>query len=106
MASNPAMSCTPVDNTFGPWAGEHCRGGFDFTLLFEEAILSLTPLALVLCVAPFRIFYLWRKQTKVSRSLLLPAKLVGLFQAHSLFQRKQLLPDPLLVANMDLPCGF
>jgi ATP-binding cassette subfamily C (CFTR/MRP) protein 1 len=88
MASNPAMSCTLVDNTFGPWAGEHCRGGFDFTLLFEEAILSVTPLVLILCVAPFRIFYLWRKQTKVSKSLLLPAKLVSQQWANMISQHK------------------
>jgi len=77
MASNLAMSCALVDNTFGPWAGEHCRGGFDFTFLFEEAILSLTPLVLLLCYVPFRIFYLWRKQTMVSKSFLLPVKLVS-----------------------------
>ncbi|KAF2186291.1 canalicular multispecific organic anion transporter 1 [Zopfia rhizophila CBS 207.26] len=77
MASKAALSCASFDDTFGPWAGEHCRGGFDFTLLFEETILSILPLALILCIAPFRIFYLWRKRTKVSRSLLLPAKLIA-----------------------------
>jgi len=76
MASDAGQHCA-VDNSFGPYAGEHCRGGFDFTLLFEDAILSIIPIALVLCVAPNRIGYLWRKKTKVSKSLLLPAKLVS-----------------------------
>jgi hypothetical protein len=69
-------NCTSVDKTFGPYAGSQCRGGFDFTLLFEESILSILPLALVLGVAPFRILYLWRKQTKVATSGLLYMKLV------------------------------
>ncbi|KAF2873543.1 P-loop containing nucleoside triphosphate hydrolase protein [Massariosphaeria phaeospora] len=77
MASDSSQFCASVDNSFGPYAGERCRGGFDFTLLFEESILSIAPLALLLCIAPFRIFYLWRKQTKVSRSLLLPSKLIA-----------------------------
>ncbi|KAF2707684.1 hypothetical protein K504DRAFT_483031 [Pleomassaria siparia CBS 279.74] len=76
MASNATMSCLSVDNTLGPWAGEKCRGGFDFTLLFEESVLSIAPLALLLCIAPFRVIRLWGKQTKVSRSLLLSSKLV------------------------------
>lgn len=53
------------------------RGGFDFTLLFEDAILSIAPIALILCIAPLRIAYLWRRNRKVSTSLLLPAKLVS-----------------------------
>jgi ATP-binding cassette subfamily C (CFTR/MRP) protein 1 len=73
-------SCASRDNTIGPYAGEHCRGGFDFTLLFEDAFLSITPLALVLCIAPFRIIYLLRKERKVSISLLLAAKLVRLLR--------------------------
>ena len=76
MASKTAMSCASVDNTFGPWAGRDCRGGFDFTLLFEETILSITPLSILICIAPFRIFYLWKKRTKVSKSLLQVAKFV------------------------------
>jgi ATP-binding cassette subfamily C (CFTR/MRP) protein 1 len=76
MASTSDRDCAAVDDTFGPYAGPGCRGGFDFTLLFEESILSIAPIALILCVAPFRVFYLWRKGTKVKKSLLLPAKLV------------------------------
>jgi ATP-binding cassette, subfamily C (CFTR/MRP), member 1 len=78
MALSSGSVCNAIDDNFGPYAGEHCRGGFDFTLLFEDALLSIAPLALLLCIAPFRIIYLWRKQTKVSRSLILPVKLVSL----------------------------
>lgn len=68
-------SCPRVDDTFGPWAGS-CRGGFDFTLLFEESILSLLPLCLLLLVVPLRIPYLIKRNIKVNQSLLSPSKLV------------------------------
>lgn len=76
MASTFVKDCASVDNTFGPYAGQRCRGGFDFTFLFEDVFLSILPITLALCAAPFRIYYLWRKQTKVSKSVLLPAKLI------------------------------
>lgn len=67
--------CKLVDDTFGPYAG-HCRGGFDFTLLFEESILSIVPLVLLIGVIPLRILYLIRRSIKVERGFLLPSKLV------------------------------
>ncbi|PVH92952.1 hypothetical protein DM02DRAFT_697942, partial [Periconia macrospinosa] len=77
MSSNTTtQNCSSVDNTIGPYAGEHCRGDFDFTLFFGEVFLSIVPLALLLVIAPFRIVYLWRKQTKVSRSSLLFMKMI------------------------------
>ncbi|KAL5456081.1 hypothetical protein PMIN07_006814 [Paraphaeosphaeria minitans] len=77
MASDSSQGCAAVDNTIGPYAGAHCRGGFDFTLLFEDAFLSIAPIALILCIAPLRIGYLWRKSKKTSASLLLPTKLIA-----------------------------
>ena len=68
-------SCARIDDTFGPYA-QHCRGGFDFTLFFEETILSILPLALILAVAPFRIYYLFRRSIKVNHSILLASKVV------------------------------
>jgi ATP-binding cassette subfamily C (CFTR/MRP) protein 1 len=76
MASGSAKACALVDDTFGPWAGPDCRSGFDFTLLFEEFIFSILPTACLLSIAPFRIFYLCRKQNKLRRSRLLFTKLV------------------------------
>ncbi|KAF5565087.1 multidrug resistance [Fusarium phyllophilum] len=52
-----SLSC---DNSFGPYAGG-CRGGFDFTLLFEESILTIPITALVLLAAPCRVLYLLHK---------------------------------------------
>ncbi|KAF6795321.1 ABC multidrug transporter [Colletotrichum sojae] len=43
------------DDTFGPWAGFLCRGGFDFTLLFEESILTIPLQCIFLLVLPFRV---------------------------------------------------
>lgn len=71
-----SRDCASVDDTLGPWAGPKCRGGFDFTLLFTESFLTIAPLAVLLCIAPFRIIYLWSKPSKVSRSSLLYTKLV------------------------------
>lgn len=68
-------SCRLVDDSFGPYAG-HCRGGFDFTLLFEESILSILPLVLLLGIIPLRILYLVRRSIKVEKGVLLPTKLV------------------------------
>ena len=94
MAASSTLSCTNVDDTFGPYAGD-CRGGFDFTLLFEQTILSIAPLALLLIVAPLRIWYLSRKQTKVVHSKWLPSKLVRVrfSPPPSSIQRTQLLDD-------------
>ncbi|KAF2846111.1 ABC multidrug transporter-like protein [Plenodomus tracheiphilus IPT5] len=77
MTSNNTQDCASVDDTFGPWAGPDCRGGFDFTLLFTESFLSIAPLAIVLCVASVRTLHLWRKTRKVARSSQLYTKLVA-----------------------------
>lgn len=68
-------TCKLVDDTFGPSVGQ-CRGGFDFTLLFEESILSLLPLVLLLGIVPLRILYLFKKTVKVDGQYLLLSKLV------------------------------
>jgi hypothetical protein len=70
------MSCLIVDNTFGPHA-YRCRGGLDFTLFFEETILTILPLALVLCISPFRILYLSKRSVKVNKGILLYVKWVS-----------------------------
>lgn len=35
-----------VEDNFGPIVAGSCLGGFDFTLLFEEAILAILPLGI------------------------------------------------------------
>ncbi|OCL14026.1 putative multidrug resistance protein MDR [Glonium stellatum] len=68
--------CVRLDDTFGPHA-TNCRGDFDFTLLFEETILSLSPLTILLIIAPLRVLYLFKKNKKVIGSPLLSLKLVS-----------------------------
>ncbi|KAL8840168.1 MAG: hypothetical protein Q9176_004016 [Flavoplaca citrina] len=79
-----ASVCPAVDNSFGPYAGS-CRGGFDFTLLFEETILSLLPLCVILVVVPWRALYLVRRKTKVDGTVLLPLKLL-LYASYAVLQ--------------------
>lgn len=73
----PSISCTQVDDSWRAWALS-CRGGFDFTLLFEEVILGILPIGIILSIAPFQIQHLLRKQYKVVGSGLLTLKLVCL----------------------------
>ncbi|KAK1984403.1 ABC transporter [Colletotrichum cereale] len=49
--SQPACP-TGQDDSLGPWAGDVCRGGFDLTLLFEEAVLAVPLQSLLLLVLP------------------------------------------------------
>ncbi|KAH8653666.1 hypothetical protein BX600DRAFT_84245 [Xylariales sp. PMI_506] len=55
--------CDSLDNTFGPTTAAGCRGGFDFTLLFEQAILILLPCALAILLFAARLFRLFRART-------------------------------------------
>lgn len=41
-----AFCSSEVENTWGPAVDAPCADGFDFTLLFEEAILQLLPAGL------------------------------------------------------------
>jgi len=51
------MSC-PSDSTFGPTVSRGCRGGFDFTLKFEDIVLSLIPSSLFIALAVARLRHL------------------------------------------------
>ncbi|GFF96656.1 metal resistance protein YCF1 [Aspergillus udagawae] len=73
---SPPLSCQQVDNTLQVPALS-CRGGFDFSLLFEELILGILPLGIVLIIAPFRLYHLFRRQTKVVASWFLWAKITA-----------------------------
>ncbi|CAG7951809.1 unnamed protein product [Penicillium salamii] len=69
-------SCHDLDNTFRIDAGS-CRGGFDFSLLFEESILQILPILLMLIIAPLRLWQLSHTRNKVVRSFLVFIKLVA-----------------------------
>lgn len=64
------------DDTFGPWAGPQCRGGFDFTLLFEETILSILLSSIFILLSPLKIFALFAAPIRVKSSPLDWAKKV------------------------------
>lgn len=55
----------------------NCRGGFDFSLLFEESILGILPMTLILITIPLRVWQLSQKRRKVVGSWMLPVKLVS-----------------------------
>lgn len=58
------MDCdTHADDLFGPRVSL-CRDGFDFTLLFEQGILSALPSALVTGASAGYVFYLSRQNIK------------------------------------------
>ena len=65
-----------VDDTFGP-AVIACRGGFDFTLLFEQTILTIGPAALFLLLSPYRLWQLVKEDRKTTTQWMLWVKQVG-----------------------------
>ncbi len=70
-------SCSPaVDKSFGPWAGETCRGGFDFTLFFEETILTVPLQCVFLIGLVLRAQQLIREDAKVIYNFQRPLKAV------------------------------
>ncbi|KAF4462606.1 Multidrug resistance-associated 1 [Fusarium albosuccineum] len=66
MNSSATFCASSADAAFGPIVGPECRDGFDFTLTFEQSILVLSPAALLLLVAPFRLFSLYNAPVKVA----------------------------------------
>ncbi|KAH7305780.1 ABC transporter [Stachybotrys elegans] len=65
-----------LENKFGPVVDISCLSGFDFTLLFEESILSILPLGIAGLWALARLWILRNEPQKVYGSWLLKAKLV------------------------------
>ncbi|KAM0819840.1 hypothetical protein AB5N19_05656 [Seiridium cardinale] len=70
LGSEPARSsCSPlVDAAFGPVV-DHCARTFDFTLLFEETILSILPSSVFLILASVRIAVLSVRKRRTGGSL-------------------------------------
>ncbi|KFY64271.1 hypothetical protein V496_03372 [Pseudogymnoascus sp. VKM F-4515 (FW-2607)] len=66
------------DSSFGPFLELPGNTTFDFTLLFEETILSIVPSAILLLLIPPRIRQLWKAPHKVISSYLLTAKITFL----------------------------
>ncbi|EGX94981.1 ABC transporter, transmembrane region, type 1 [Cordyceps militaris CM01] len=71
-------SCTiDVERVFGPSVSPACLGGFDFTLLFEETVLTILPLSLTFLFSVGRALQLRDALAKVDKSWLLPVKMVS-----------------------------
>lgn len=64
MAMPSSVSCAQVDDSWRAHALS-CRGGFDFTLLFEEVVLGILPIGITLAIIPLRLWHLFRKPYKV-----------------------------------------
>ncbi|KAJ3499459.1 hypothetical protein NLG97_g302 [Lecanicillium saksenae] len=72
-----ARSCpAAADNAFGPVVTAQCRSGFDFTLLFEESILTILPLGISICWVIGRLVQLRSEPAKVVNSGMLLGKLL------------------------------
>lgn len=66
-----ATTCSfAEDNAFGPAISSKCRA-FDFTLLFEQAFLSLLPSILLALLSVYRIFTIYNYDVKTLPSHLL-----------------------------------
>ncbi|EPS25450.1 hypothetical protein PDE_00383 [Penicillium oxalicum 114-2] len=66
--------CSAAEDRIGPIVRDPCRGRADFTLLFEEAILTLIPIAIFFLLGFIRLRKLSRDTQKVNRSWLYVAK--------------------------------
>jgi hypothetical protein len=62
-----------ADNDFGPQRA----GVFDFTILFEQSILSLLPTGLFILLVPLELYVLWNNERVTKSGPLLWAKIVS-----------------------------
>jgi len=53
------------DDNFGPFVASSCRQGYDFTLLFEQSILTILPSTIYFLASLPRIRYLWAEKVKL-----------------------------------------
>jgi ATP-binding cassette, subfamily C (CFTR/MRP), member 1 len=78
------LSCPfSLDNNFGPSVNS-CRRAFDFTLLFEQSILSILPSSLFILLAVCQAIYTRKNPKVVNGSVFLSVKLVRTIQTWSL----------------------
>lgn len=71
-----SVSACANDDAFGP-AVEGCRGNFDFTVAFEEVILSILPSACFAILAALRLVSLSRQSHTTANILLRNVKVVS-----------------------------
>ena len=73
--STGVYDCLQNDKQFGP-AVRGCGDAFDFTLMFEQTILSIAPSALFLLVLPVKLYQLLRASVKTLPNRVLRGKAV------------------------------
>lgn len=73
------MPCSiAAEKVFGPRVAASCVNGFDFTLLFEESILTIAPISIVCLILPIRVWRLQGIPVQARKSWLYTVKLVAL----------------------------
>ncbi|KAL1910442.1 hypothetical protein Sste5344_003691 [Sporothrix stenoceras] len=72
-----SMSCTSSDGSFGPVVAAGCRGGFDFTLTFEQSILVVAT-ASALAAVQLASLVLWSKDHNARPLTAIPAAVLAL----------------------------
>lgn len=65
------------NQSFGPV--EEDRYDFDFSLVFQESVLSIVPSVLLLVIAPFRLLALSERRKRIGGRLFRSLKLVCFF---------------------------
>lgn len=70
------------DSAFGPIV-KGCRGDFDFTLKFENIILSMLPSAVFIALSVPRVIFLARRPSIAGGAILQYTKIVGFPQARN-----------------------
>jgi hypothetical protein len=66
--------CSPeLDNSWGPF--HHCR--FDFTIFFEQTVLSAVPALVLAMLACPRIYKLWKQEKKTHENPIRTVKAVS-----------------------------
>lgn len=73
-ATNKTAADLANDNSFGPQLGSK----FDFTLLFEHAILTLVPTVLLIAACPFYVCFKRNDKIQVKRGKLFWGKVVSI----------------------------
>ncbi|KAL4976783.1 P-loop containing nucleoside triphosphate hydrolase protein [Aspergillus desertorum] len=115
MAPQLTHLCQQADNSLQPIPSS-CRGGFDFSLLFEEVILGVLPLAIIAIILPWRMRHLFQKSRRVVPSAWEYAKLstwiclgivqLGLTTQWALPSVSALRTDASVAVNAVLTCAF
>lgn len=71
-----SQKCLESDEaTFGPLVHSSCLEGYDFTLLFEESVLTIIPALIACLLLGIRMYNLQGRSSKLKRSWLYVAKL-------------------------------